>query len=769
MPKRDADLLIEDIDTAIERIERYVASMGREQFLADEKTTDAVVRNLEIIGEAVRWLPEEFKARHSAVPWSQIAGLRNRIVHDLFRPGLGDHLARDREIDPGLQAATLENSPVSPSAAPCQHKRHSTLNSSLPAMRFALLLCATSAIAQLVPENLVVEGVPPIGPELRREVGRYLDFRSAGFQAWHPLRREMLIHTRFADTVQIHLVKMPGGARQQLTFSGEPSTGGSFRPKSGDCFLFSQDTGGGEFFQLYRYDLADGKVTLLSDGKSRNTGPKWSRDGGQCAYTSTRRNGRDNDIRVMNPRVPASDREVLQVSGGGWSVRSWSHDHRRLLLGEYLSVNESRLHLLDLATGKVELLTPPRAEKVAWGEATFAPDDTFLYALTDQGSEFARLVRFDLKTRAVEPLTRDIPWDIEDFALSPNGQRIACVANEEGASVLRILDARTGAVLTTPKLPLGLVGNVAWYRTGRDLGFSLNSARSATDAYSFDLVTGLLTRWTQSETGGLDAKKFAEPELVRIKSFDGMAMSGFLYRPDAKKFPGPRPCILDIHGGPESQAHPTFQGRYNFYLDELGVALFYPNVRGSDGYGKTFLTLDNGMKREDSVRDIGAFLDALEADPGLDRARLAVMGGSYGGFMSLACMIHHGARLRCGIDVVGISNFVSFLKNTQDYRRDLRRVEYGDERDPAMAEFLAKISPTAHAAEIRRPLFVVQGLNDPRVPVTEAEQMVRAVRGAGGTAWYLMAKDEGHGFAKKKNADYLFLAAIAFFREFLLK
>jgi dipeptidyl aminopeptidase/acylaminoacyl peptidase len=204
-------------------------------------------------------------------------------------------------------------------------------------------------------------------------------------------------------------------------------------------------------------------------------------------------------------------------------------------------------------------------------------------------------------------------------------------------------------------------------------------------------------------------------------------------------------------------------------MSELGVAMLYPNVRGSSGYGKRFLTLDNGFKREDSVRDIGAFLDWIARDAGLDTSRVAVMGGSYGGYMTLASLMHFGDRLRCGVDIVGISNFLTFLKNTQDYRRDLRRAEYGDERDPAMAEFLAKISPANHADKIKQPLFVAQGLNDPRVPASESEQMVKAIRNHGGQVWYLLAKDEGHGFQKKRNADHVFYSTVLFVQEYLLR
>ena len=637
--------------------------------------------------------------------------------------------------------------------------------------RLALLSLAltVTALAQTTPENLVVEGVPPIAEELRRDAGRYLEFRAASFQSWHPQRHEMLIRTRFAETSQMHLVKMPGGDRRQMTFLPEPVAGGSFQPKTGDCFVFAQDTGGGEFFQLYRYDLADGKIALLTDGKSRNTGARWARSGKQLAYASTRRNGKDNDIRAMNPDDPKSDREVKQLAGGGWAVLDWSHDEQRLLIGEYVSANESYLHVLDLKTGALDALTPRDGAKVVHAGGRFAADDASVFTATDRDAEFQRLAQIEVKTKALRVLTPQLAWDVEEFELSPDGATLAFLANEEGASVLRLLEVRTGAIKAVPAIPSGVLSGIEWHEDGKALGFSLNSAKSPTDAYALEVASGRLTRWTESETGGIDPKAFVEPEIVRVKSFDGLTMSGFLYRPDSKKFPGPRACIIDIHGGPEGQSQPTFQGRWNYYLNEMGVAIFYPNVRGSSGYGKTFLTLDNGMKREDSVRDIGAFLDALGGDAGLDRARFAVLGGSYGGYMTLACLIHHGDRLRCGIDVVGISNFLTFLKNTQDYRRDLRRVEYGDEREPGMSEFLAKISPTTRAAEIRKPLFVVQGKNDPRVPVTEAEQMVKAVRAAGGTAWYLMATDEGHGFAKKKNADFLFLATIEFLRAHLLK
>ena len=637
----------------------------------------------------------------------------------------------------------------------------------LPALVLLLLL---SPVAAGVPANLVTEGIPPLPPEVIAAAGRYVEFRAASLQSWHPQRREMLITTRFATTPQLHLVRQPGGARRQLTFSQEPVGGAAFRPGEGDSLVFSQDSGGGEFYQLYRFDFAEGRTTLLTDGKSRNTGALWSRDGSRLAWTSTQRNGKDNDVWVMDPDKPAEAKLLAELSGGGWGVTDWSPDGTKLALTEYISANSSHLWLLDAATGQKERLTAEGGPAVSRSGAQFSADGKSLFFTSDEAGEFQHLGRMALTERKWQPLTSKIPWDVESFDLSPDGTLLAFVSNEAGRSVLHVLTTgQGGKALELPALPAGVIGGLEWHPNGQDLGFTLTGARSPADAWSINMATGKLERWTESESGGLNPATFQEPELITATSFDGLPVSGFLYRPDPAKFPGKRPVLINIHGGPEGQSRPVFQARNNYWINELGIALFYPNVRGSEGSGKTFLALDNGFKREDSVKDIGAFLDWIGNDAGCDPERVAVTGGSYGGYMTLACLIHHGQRLRCGIDIVGISNFLTFLKNTQDYRRDLRRVEYGDERDPAMRDFLARISPTENASKITKPLFVVQGQNDPRVPVTEAAQMVAAVRQNGTPVWYLMAKDEGHGFAKKPNADYQFHATILFLQEHLLK
>jgi dipeptidyl aminopeptidase/acylaminoacyl peptidase len=659
-------------------------------------------------------------------------------------------------------------------------------------MRFALCLFATlftvvslpaptlmaQTAASIQPnENLVVEGIPAIPGTIAEAVDRYTQFRAASLSTWHPTKREMLISTRFADVAQVHQVQMPMGARQQLTFFPERVSGASFQPTDGKYFVFSKDIGGNEFAQNYRYDLATGDVTLLTDGKSKNGRGAWSSKGDglrptgghRMVYSSTRRTGKDTDFYIIDPLKPESNRLLTENPGGGWGVLDWSPDDAKILAIEYVSINESYLWSIDAATGKKTLITPKgQTPTVSYGSAQFSRDGKGLYVVADRGSEFQHLAYFDLATKQQTDLSRDIPWDVEDFDLSHDGKYLAFTTNEDGASVLHVLDTATKQPIALPKLPVGLVFGVTWHRNSQDLGFTLNSAKSTSDVYSLNVKTQKIDRWTKSETGGLNTDRFTDAAVVRWKSFDQKTISGFLYRP-AAKFTGKRPVIIDIHGGPEGQSRPYFLGRMNYYLNELGTAIVFPNVRGSSGYGKTFLTLDNGVLREDSVKDIGALLDWIKTQPDLDADRVLVTGGSYGGYMSLAVATKYSDRIRGAIDIVGISNFVTFLERTEDYRRDLRRVEYGDERDPKMRAFLTKISPTTNAKDIKVPLFVIHGKNDPRVPLNEAEQMVKTVRANGVPVWYLMAQDEGHGFSKKRNVDYQFYATVQFIQEYLLK
>ncbi len=643
---------------------------------------------------------------------------------------------------------------------------------------FAAPLPAAEDTTLAVPSGMTTRGVPAIDASSLAALQPYQNTRAAGFEDWHPSERKLLIGTRFADARQLHEVAFPGGARSQITFFAEPVADGLYRPDRPQQIAFTRDVGGNENYQIYLLDRATGGVRLLTDGTHRHEGLRWSPDGRWLAYTGNARNGQDSDLYVVDPDSGA-ERRVAELSGQ-WYVLDWSPDSKQVLILNFISVSESSLHAIDVASGTRRALTPTEGEPAAYSSARWSTDGASIYLVTDRGSQFARLVRLDLDTNLSTTLSGQIDWEVEDFDLSSDGSLIAFLTNEDGGSRLHLLEAGSGRELPPPELPLGVASSPRFRPGSHEVAFSLSWARSTTDVYSYDPAAGRLHRWTESEVGGLDPSRFAVPELVRFPTFDHLPGAGarevgpqrtipaFVYRPDPRRFPGPRPVLINIHGGPEGQSRPRFLGPTNYYLDELGFALVLPNVRGSTGYGRDFHQLDNGRNREDSVKDIGSLLDWIATQGDLDATRVVVMGGSYGGYMVLASMVAYADRLAAGFDSVGISNFVTFLTETQDYRRDLRRVEYGDEREPAMREFLNRISPLTRVAEIKKPLLVSQGANDPRVPLNESTQLVDALAARGVPVWYLVAADEGHGFRKKGNADYQTAVFIEFLRRFVL-
>ncbi len=639
-------------------------------------------------------------------------------------------------------------------------------------LQCSVLLCAF-ALAQdavIKPNDaLIVEHIPPVPARIAEHADRYTQYRTAEMFDWHPARREILIGTRFGETQQVHSVAMPGGARTQLTFFPDRVEAASYHPHVGDYFLFRKDVGGGEWYQIFRFDGASGDVTMLTDGTSRNEDFRWSNRGDRIAYSSTRRNRADLDFYVMNPTDKSTDKLLTQNSGGGWQVIDWSPDDRTLLALEGVSINESYLWLVDVATGAKTELTPRGSGKVSYAPVGFGPDGKGIYVVTDKDNEFQRLAYMDLRTKSLKYLT-NYPWDVEDDAqLSKDRKLVAFEVNENGLGTLHVLNLATGKEVAMPKLPAGTIDNLAWHENNRDLAFSLNSSHSPADVYSVDVTTAKLERWTTSETGGLNTANFVEPQLVKWKSFDGREISGWLYLPLEKPATGKYPVVINIHGGPESQFRPGFLGRNNYYLNEMEIAILFPNVRGSTGYGKSFTELDNGFLREGTYKDIGALFDWISTQPELDSNRIMVTGGSYGGHMTLAVATRYNDRIACSVDVVGPSNLVTFLEHTESYRRDLRRVEYGDERDPKMRAFLESIAPMNHVKDITKPMMIVAGANDPRVPKSESDQMAAALEKNTTTVWYLAAKDEGHGFAKKKNADFQFYATVLFMQKYLLE
>ncbi len=591
--------------------------------------------------------------------------------------------------------------------------------------------------------NLVLENVPDAPRELKERLIRYENVRGHGFQDWTG-EGGILISTRFADVSQIHEVRSPGGARRQLTFYTDAVGSADVSPQGG-AFLFGKDSGGDEYYQSYRFDLSTGEITQFSDPGSRNGSGLWSDDGSVVAWARTNAGDPNNDILIGNPADPSSVRVLLEGDGAIGPV-DWSSDGKTLVLQRYKSIAKSHIYSLDVETGVLTEFNPE--DDVAYSGAALLADGSVLTS-TDKDSEFRNLVRI-AADGTVTNYTGDLDWDVSDWVLSPDETTVVFTLNEGGLGTIRLLDVASGMVRPGPTLPVGIASGLVFSPSGNQVGFTFNGAISPADAWSFDVATLNLTRWSEAETGGLDTAAFLTPEMFDYPNSDGMDIPAFIYKPEGA---GPHPVIISIHGGPEAQSRPGFNSTYQYWAKELGLAVVVPNVRGSSGYGKTYVSLDNGLNRKKSVEDIGALLDWIETQPDLDASKVVVHGGSYGGYMVLASMIDYADRLAAGVNIVGISDFKTFLENTEGYRVDLRRAEYGDERDPVIAAFFDEISPLKNASKITKPLFIIQGYNDPRVPYTEAEQILSAMKANGVKTWFMMAMDEGHGFRKKANRE----------------
>lgn len=643
----------------------------------------------------------------------------------------------------------------------------------------ALCLLAGTGVAAdpavLTPgENLVIRGIPPVPQAIATAIAQYSEFRQAAALGWRGSSRELLISTRFGPAYEIHTVRSPGGARTQLTFAGggiaalSPDDAEAVSRPDGNSFVYVRDIASGrERHQLFLYDMATGRTTMLTDGESRNESPLWSPDGKRLAYASTRRNGKDRDIYVMDPNDPSASRRVAEASGN-WLVLDWSPDATTLLARQELSSSETKIWLVSVSDGSRRELRLSDRPSLA-REARFGGGASTVFVTSDADGEFLRLVRMDVPTGRVTPFTAGTNGDVEAIGVSSDGRLVAAAINEEGLGRLHVYDARTGRERALPRMPGGSVLSVHWRPGATELAFDVNSSRHPRDVFSLDLASGRVSRWTSGEMNGVTGEELVESELVRWKSFDEKTITGVLFRPP-ERFTGRRPVMINIHGGPALQERPRFLGFSNYFINELGVAVLYPNVRGSSGFGRSFRNADDGMKREEPVKDIGALLDWIAAQPDLDAARVMVTGASFGGYMTYAVAATYPDRIRCAFAASAISSLVTDLERTSPEGQAQRRAEYGDERDPEMRAFLQRIAPLSHAAKIDRPLFIAHGRNDPRVPIQEAEQMAAAVEKNGSPLWYLVVKDEGHGIgARPATREYLFSAWALFVQEYLLK
>lgn len=638
-------------------------------------------------------------------------------------------------------------------------------------MPLALALGHLTASAQTTEsikpgDNLIAYGIPPVPASLAREVQPYMGIYGLPLAGWDPVKREVWLKG-LSSVTWISTITSPGAEPKIGTYLQAGGIYDVYYQPQGKYISYTRDNDGNETFQLYLYSIESRTTTLLSDGKSRNTEPVWSNSGESIIYSSSPTGAQGVSLRIINPFEPKSDRLLLQSAGGYLKAYDWSPDNKQAVYCDFTSNTTSTLWLIDVATGVKTPLSPPTAREELYDFPQFSSDGKGLYVITNHDSDVRRLAYLDLQTKQFKYPTDHVKWDVDEFQLSPDGKTLAFVTNEEGNARLRLLDVVTGQEKHVPQPPVGLISDLKWHNNSTDLAFNYKSPRTPNDVYSVNVNTGKIDLWSRSITNGVDTQKFSLPEIIHWKTFDDRLLSGYLYRPPAK-FTGKRPVMIDIHGGPEEQYRPGFGYEDNYFLKELGVVKIYPNVRGSSGFGRAFLELDNGLKREDAVKDVGALLDWIKTQPDMDADRVLVEGTSYGGYMSLSAAVSYGDRIRAAISDSGPSNLATFVERTEGWRRGLQRAEFGDERDPTARDFMERTAPLHNAQKFKKPLMIIQGQNDPRVPLSESESIVQATKGRI-PVWYLLAKNEGHGFVQQSNRDYRLYATILFVKEFLLK
>lgn len=659
----------------------------------------------------------------------------------------------------------------------------------LPALAVACVLTACSTPATppgntlTPPAALTMTGVPPVPASLPARVGRYTEFRGAGLADMTPDGERLLVVWRAgpanAERTQLHLASAPGQQLRQITTADEPTRSGDFLPSDPNIIVFERDRGGNEATQVFRRDLTTGIETALTEPGQRCDAGIFNRAGTAVLATCAKvdasaagAGGTANTVSLIDVKT-GKPLARFDLPGTGWFAGDMTADDRSVLFNRYISASQAEVWRVELHSGQRTRLLPRKGEAPALHFGTaFTQDDRRFTVITDRFGEFRQTYRYDPQSHTFDPVTADVPWDTMGSAVSRDRKRAVFITNEAAVGVARLFDLETLKPLPLP-LPKGTnVTGVELSADGSRLAYSTTSPSAPSEIRMLDLRAAaapatLGTLWVAADTAGIDTSRFAPVEQIAWKSFDGRTITGLIQRPP-KSFTGKRPVLIDIHGGPEAQARVGFNGRYNFIVNELGIAFIEPNVRGSTGFGKSFHQLDNGRLREDSVKDIGALLDWIARQPDLDASRVVVQGGSYGGYMANAVAVQFSDRIRGVMPAVGISNFVSFLERTESYRRDLRRVEYGDERDPAMRKWMEEIAPLNNAHRIKVPMFIIHGRNDPRVPVQEAEQIAATVRNNGVPVWTMIAENEGHGFGKKENADYLFYARVKFLEKLLL-
>ena len=616
----------------------------------------------------------------------------------------------------------------------------------------------------------------------RYDIERYLNVRNAGGADLGPDGRlSFLLNT--TGTGQVWSLDEPLGWPEQHTFFEESVSFVDSSPERAEA-VFGMDDGGNERAQLYRLNYESGEIVDLTERpEAKHRWGGWDGEGDRFAFASNRRDESVFDVYVQGRDETGNDAELVYEGDGWLSVAGWSPSDERLIVHEASSSFDHDVYTLDVATGDLTHHTPHEGN-VRYGSPEWGPDGESLYLVTDRDSDTLRLERLHLETGdfslvasgeggpddadgddAPEKPGADDGWNVDGVAIHEESRRVVYSRNVDGytdIAVGELVDADRIDPLPTPDLPEGVAGGVSFGPEGDRFAITATGSTHNANVYVVDAATGETERWTAASTAGIPSDTFVEPELVHYPTFDGRKIPAFFSVPETEPPEAGYPVVVDIHGGPESQRRPSFASVKQYLLNN-GYAVFEPNVRGSSGYGKAYSALDDVENRMDSVADVEAAVEWLHDHPEIDPDRVVAMGGSYGGFMVLAALTEYPDLWAAGVDIVGIANFVTFLENTGDWRRELREAEYGSLADDR--EFLESISPINNIEDIRSPLFVLHGANDPRVPVGEAEQIVEEAREQGVPVRKLIFDDEGHGFAKLDNRIRAYRGIVDFLAE----
>ncbi|UPV73409.1 S9 family peptidase [Halorussus limi] len=577
---------------------------------------------------------------------------------------------------------------------------------------------------------------------------RYLNVRSAKAPSFGP-DGELSFLMDTTGVSQVWRLDEPREWPQQLTFEEEAVSFADWSPER-DELAFGMDQGGDERTQLFRLDGDGETVTPLTDKpEAIHYWGGWNSDGSAFAFASNRRDESVFDVYVQGRDERGDDAEMVHEGDGWLSVSGWSPSDDRLVVTEMHSSFDYDVSVLDLETGDLDHVTPHEGD-VRYQSVNWGPDGDALYLITDEGEDTTYVARLDLETRELETVATGGQWNVESLTVDEDTGRFVFGTNVDGYTELTVGEL-TGETefeeLPAPDVPKAVTGGGVFDDGAERFALTVTGSTENTNVYVVDVESGESERWTDAATAGLPKDSFVEPRLVRYETFDGREIPAFFSVPEGAA-EGETPVIVDIHGGPESQRRPTFHSVKQYFLNR-GYAYLEPNVRGSTGYGKAYTHLDDVEKRMDSVRDIAEAVEWLRDQPEIDPERVVAFGGSYGGFMVLAALTEYPDLWAAGVDVVGIANFVTFLENTGDWRREHREAEYGSLADDR--EFLESISPTNNIENIQAPLLVLHGANDPRVPVGEAEQIAETAADQGVPVEKLVFEDEGHGFSKLEN------------------